>query len=156
MKLSSENINAARNKIDRDIRMLECIDNMHKKMEYKVSCEDPNVSYISIDGLRLVFENGVYKGRYIFEEEEEVDENIIKLKKLIKQFFYEYLPPIDVDIYEYQDDRFSYTKITIHINQWDTCKRLKKYIIVPGSIEHLASLPEYEFNNILGSNPWVN
>lgn len=69
MKLSNEDINSVWNKINRDAHMLECIDNMHKNMEYEVSCEDPDDSYISIDGLRLVFENGEYKGWYIFEEE---------------------------------------------------------------------------------------
>lgn len=68
MKLSNENVNTKRNEIDQDIRMLECIESMHKKMEYEVSSEYPDFSYISIDGVRFVFKNGEYGWRYVFEE----------------------------------------------------------------------------------------
>lgn len=162
MKLSNENVNATRNKIDRDIRMLECIENIHKKMEYEISCEDPNVSYISIDGLRLIFENGVYKGWYVFEEEteeytpkmsDETIDNINTLRKLVKSFFCEFLPPVDVDICEYNSDWFPYTRITIHRDEYLNCN---KSIVITGSIDHLASLPKDEFYYILNRCLWFH
>lgn len=49
--------------------IFKCILSMYEKMEYEVSCENSNISYISIDKIRFIFENGVYKGWYIFEED---------------------------------------------------------------------------------------
>lgn len=161
MKLSNENISAAQKNIDRDIRMLECIESMHKKMEYEVSCEDPNVSYISIDGLRLIFENGTYKGWYVFKEEikENVSDelantinDINNLKKLVKSFFSKFDLQVDVNIYEYHSNGFLYTKITVY---GDGLDNYKKYMVATGSIENLASLPQKEFYSILVNASWV-
>lgn len=157
MNLNNENINEKREAIDRDIRMLECIESMHKNMEYEVSCEDPDVSYISIDGLRLIFESGVYKGRYVFEEE--IDQNTLKasninkLKKTIQHFFSEYLSPIDVDIYECRISNFYHTKIIIH---GDECLNCEKYTIIFGSINYLASLPQNDFLDRLAHAIWTH
>lgn len=97
MKLNNENVNGKREAIDRDIRMLECIESMHKNMEYEVSCEDPDVSYISIDGLRLIFNDGKFKGWYAVPEEEKEkpksnstdaeNEGIYRLKEAVYDVF---------------------------------------------------------------------
>lgn len=154
MKLSSENINIERNKIDRDIRMLECIESMYKKMEYEVSCEDPNVSYISIDGIRLIFEDGVYKGRYVFKEEtkkSEPDKNIDILKNTIRSFFSGFLHPfIDVDICECNYGGFQYIKITVYSNGYS------KHTVTSGTINTLAALPTNKFLDILENATWVH
>lgn len=159
MKLSNENINSKRNEIDRDIRMLECIENMHKRMEYKVSCEDPNISYISIDGLRLIFENGVYKGRYIFEEEvderasknkDEENKKVLKIENLVREFF------VDQDMYvsvrEWGVTGYTYTNITINIGGYEP---RDKYVFIFGSIDYISSLPKDKFFNILAGASWV-
>lgn len=46
--------------IDKDIRMLTCVESMLDKMEYAESAEDPDVAYINIDHIKLMFKNGEY------------------------------------------------------------------------------------------------
>lgn len=154
MNLNNENINKKRETIDRDIRMLECIESMHKNMEYEVSCENPDVSYISIDGLRLIFENGVYKGRYVFEEETEYSDkqiNIAKLEKTIKLFFSRYKPTCDVDIDEFNEYGNWYTKIIVSNEAF---ARYRRYVIIPGKIEYLAAMSPNDFMDILKTIDW--
>lgn len=152
MKLSNENVNATQNKIDRDIRMLECIESMHKKMEYEVSCEDPNVSYISIDGLRLIFENGVYMGWYIFEEDAPINQhNIVKLKKTVMRVFPNYCVPNYVDINEYGTTGDKHIRVVVS-ERWPIYKQY--YADIAGSIDFLSSLTETEFAKILKTTTW--
>ena len=159
MKLNNENINGKRENTGKDSQMLKCVENMLDKMEYEVSCKNPDTSYISIDGLRLIFKNGVYKGWYVFEEEEEIDQdtlkvsNINKLKKMVQHFFSEYLTPIDVDIHECEISDFYHTKIIIH---GDGCSNCKKYTIIFGSINYLASLPQNDFLDRLAHAIWTH
>lgn len=140
--------------IERDIQMLECIESMHKNMEYEVSCEDPDVSYISIDGIRLIFENGVYKGWYVFKEETKYSDkqiNIAKLEKTIKLLFSRYKPPCDVDIYEFNEYGIWYTKIAVCNEAFELPRR---YIVIPGKIEYLAAMSPNDFMDILKTIDW--
>lgn len=155
MELSNEYLDNARKNINRDARMLECIDNMHSKMEYEVSREDPNVSYISIDGVRLIFENGEYKGWLILEKEgkenEPTVESLNKITKRVRYFFSKFLPPVDVYICECSSDTNQYTKIGIIRKE---CKNFNGCTTLRGSINYLASLSQEEFCDILTYATW--
>lgn len=151
----------------KDIRMLSCIEDMLSKMEYSVSEKDPKISYISIDDIDLVFEDGKYK---TWKQKPKADPKnsqgekpkdlsavkaarIEKLKKDIL-FCLFITPPSHcrVKIFEGYFRGTRYTGIEVCVNP---VLGISLSTYIPKSIDYLASLPRNELMEILTHGPWV-
>lgn len=74
------NIEEKRKQIDQDTRMLNCVNDMLKKMEYRESSKNKRFSYISIDDLLLTFDNGKFMG-WSIDSGEDKEEDVCSKEK---------------------------------------------------------------------------